>query len=322
MAETTIVLRSDPGIKRDGTKFDGNFYTDGQWVRWQRGLPRKIGGYKTTQKYLTEISRGFSTFTEQDFVYSHSGSKSKLERFTLDNTGNSSIVSDRTPTSYAATGSVTLNTGTAGDTVNTIKVNSVDIMSAAEAFDTSLDLTATHIAANITAHTSTPDYTAVAVGAVITITASTVGTGTNGYTVVSAATGITTTDANMAGGTNDALLVDDNNQWMFDYQYDSSGNQNYILAHVAPNLLSVCNSEGGQIFFGDVLGTSTLTSIALPADANCTGGIVSLHPYLFYYGTDGIIGWSVPGEPTTLDDVPWRFSDSWVLKSNLPSGEA
>ena len=304
MAETTIVLRSDPGIKRDGTKFDGNFYTDGQWVRWQRGLPRKIGGYKTTQKYLTEISRGFSTFTEQDFVYSHSGSKSKLERFTLDNTGNSSIVSDRTPASYAATGSVTLNTGTAGDTVNTIKVNSVDIMSAAEAFDTSLDLTATHIAANITAHTSTPDYTAVAVGAVITITASTVGTGTNGYTVVSAATGITTTDANMAGGTNDALLVDDNNQWMFDYQYDSSGNQNYILAHVAPNLLSVCNSEGGQIFFGDVLGTSTLTSITLPADANCTGGIVSLHPYLFYYGTDGIIGWSVPGEPTTLDDVP------------------
>ena len=69
MPNTTIVLRSEPGIKRDGTKFDGNFYTDGQWVRWQRGLPRKIGGYRVSQKYLTEISRGFSTFTQDRYVY-------------------------------------------------------------------------------------------------------------------------------------------------------------------------------------------------------------------------------------------------------------
>ena len=78
MPETTIVLKSEPGIKRDGTKFDGNFYTDGQWVRWQRGLPRKIGGYKATQKYLTEISRGFSNFTQMNFIYCHSGGATTL----------------------------------------------------------------------------------------------------------------------------------------------------------------------------------------------------------------------------------------------------
>ena len=64
----------------------------------------------------------------------------------------------------------------------------------------------------------------------------------------------------------------------------------------------IANDEGGQIFFGEVLGTGILKSITLPPDANCTGGIVSLHPYLFYYGTDGIIGWSVAGEPTNLTD--------------------
>jgi hypothetical protein len=41
-----MVLKSLPGIKRDGTKFEGEYYVDGQWVRWQRGLPRKIGGYQ------------------------------------------------------------------------------------------------------------------------------------------------------------------------------------------------------------------------------------------------------------------------------------
>lgn len=197
MAVSTIILRSDPGIKRDGTKFDGNNYTDGQWVRFQRSLPRKIGGYKSTQKYLTQISRGFSTFTQMNYIYCHSGSSTTLERFTIDSTGNSSVISDRTPASLE--------------------------------------------------------------------------------------------ESNL-------------NMWMFDYQYDSSTNQNYLLAHVSPNLASISNDQGGQIFFGEVLGTGTLNPVSLPADANCTGGIVSLHPYLFYYGTDGIIGWSVPGEPTNLDD--------------------
>jgi hypothetical protein len=90
---------------------------------------------------------------------------------------------------------------------------------------------------------------------------------------------------------------------MFDYQFDSSGNANYIIAHVAPNMDCICNDQGGQIFVGDVLGTTPLVSVTLPSGANVTGGVVSLHPYLFYYGTDGVIGWSMPGEPTNLTDL-------------------
>lgn len=298
MPDTTIILKSDPGIKRDGTKFEGNAYVDGQWVRWQRGLPRKMGGYRSTQKYLTEISRGFSNFTQMNYIYCHSGSENLIERFTIDGTGNSSIVTDRTPVAAPAVGTVTLTSGAAGS-VDDITVDGVSIMSGSVAYTVSLSATATAVAANITA--ASLGYSAAAVGPVITITAGVDGAEFNGNVAVDSTT-ITTTHTNMAGGTDD-IISSPYNEWMFDYQFDSSTNQNYLIAHVSPNLDCICNDQGGQIYFGEVRGTGELKSVKLPADANATGGIVSLHPYLFYYGTDGIIGWSKPGEPTNLTDL-------------------
>lgn len=313
MAESTIILKSNPGIKRDGTKFEGDFYTDGQWVRWQRGLPRKMGGYRSTQKYLTEISRGFSTFTQQNFVYCHSGGAASLERFTIDGTGNSSIITDRTPVAAAATATVTLTGGAAGS-VDTITVDGVDLLGAPVAFNTNLNTTAADIVTAINAGTGSHGYTATAASAVVTIAANiSEGSDPNGYVVAVTSTTITTTHTNMAGGSF-ALERSTRNIWMFDYQYDSSTSQNYLLAHVSPNMQCICNDEGGQIFFGEVLGTGDLKSVSLPSDANCTGGIVSLHPYLFYYGTDGIIGWSVPGEPTNLTGTGSGIARPWGQK--------
>jgi hypothetical protein len=313
MPITTVVLKSNPGIKRDGTKFEGDFYVDGQWVRWQRALPRKMGGYRSTQKYLQQISRGFTSFTQQNFVYCHSGGSSTLDRFTIDATINSSIVTARTPVNVAATATVTLTGGAAGS-VGMITVNSVNIMSGSVAFTTNLATTAAAVASNINAYTSSPEYTAVAVGPVITISAaSAAGSDPNGYVVAVTATTITYTKTNMANGSF-ALTNSADNMWMFDYQYDSSSNNNYIIAHVAPNQTCICNDQGGQIFFGDVLGTDKLVSVSLPPDANATGGIVSLHPYLFYYGTDGIIGWSKAGEPTNLTGTGSGLARVWGQK--------
>lgn len=311
MPDTTMILRSEPGIKRDGTKFDGNFYTDGQWVRFQRGLPRKVGGYRSISKYLSEISRGFNSFTQQSVQYCHSGSRNYLERFTIDTSGNCSIISDRTP-AIAATGSVTLTGGAAGS-VNSITVNGVAITSGAVAFATSLSVTATNVAANINAYTSVPNYTAIAVGAVITITASTAGTGSNGFVVVANTTTITTTKTNMSGGV-DLLVDSEYNQWMFQTAYDASTTANSLIAHVAPNLSCVCNDEGGQIFYGDLLGTDPLAEITIPAGANATGGIVMMFPYLMYYGTAGVIGWSVPGTPSDLSGSGSGIARVWGQK--------
>lgn len=91
-------------------------------------------------------------------------------------------------------GTVDLTGGVSGS-VDGIEVNGVEIMSGAENFDTNLTDTATNVAANITANTSNPDYTATSSGTLITIKSV---IGGNGFTVVASVTTITTTDVNMS----------------------------------------------------------------------------------------------------------------------------
>lgn len=328
MAVSTTLIGSQPGIKRDGTSFDGEHYIDGQWVRFQRGKPRKIWGFRSISKFLQEISRGITCWAENHYQYCLSGSENYLESFSVDNGGNASIITDRTPGAYAA-GTLTLTGGGSGS-VNTVTVNGVTVTSGAVAYVTSLSATATAVAANITAHTSSPNYTATAVGAIITITATVMDMVTNGYVVAATTTTITTSATPMAGG-GTPLDVSPLNMWMFDYQYSPSDVKNYVIAHVGQNLECSYADTGGQIFYGEAVSSDKLVEIALPANMNATGGIVVLHPYLVYYGSNGMIGWSVPGDPTDLSGSgsgqarPWsqKFIKGLPLRAgggNSPAG--
>jgi len=51
-------LAVPPGIKRDGTYFETDEYTDGVWCRFQRGVPKKMGGYRSIFTSLVGIYRG------------------------------------------------------------------------------------------------------------------------------------------------------------------------------------------------------------------------------------------------------------------------
>ena len=62
-----------PGIQRDGTALASNRYTDGEWVRFQRGLPRKIGGYTGSFLNATGISRGMHMAAANGLNYVVSG---------------------------------------------------------------------------------------------------------------------------------------------------------------------------------------------------------------------------------------------------------
>lgn len=193
MAEQIVQIRSAPGIKRDGTKFEGDQYVDGQWVRFQRGLPRKIGGYRSINKFLRGLPRALHEYTQDLQTYVHAGSADRLERFFIDGTYNTSVITDRTPSS-----------------------------------------------------------------------------------------GFTAADGNL---------------WQFATAYDTT-NGNQIVAQVAPNLNCICNSDGGALFVGDLLGTSALTQVTLvPANFSVTGGVVALPPYTFAFGNDGYAAWSVPNKP-------------------------
>ena len=193
MAEQIVQISSKPGIKRDGTKFEGDQYVDGQWVRFQRGLPRKMGGYRSINKFLRGLPRALAEYTQDLQTYVHAGSADRLERFFIDGTYNTSVITDRTPAS--------------------------------------------------------------------------------GFT------------------------VDNGNMWQFATAYDTT-NGNQIVAQVAPNLNCICNSSGGALFVGDLLGTSALTQVTtVPANFNVTGGVVTLPPYTFAFGNDGYAAWSVPNDP-------------------------
>lgn len=98
-----------------------------------------------------------------------------------------------------ATGTVTLTAGSSG-TINAT-VNGVTV-GTATSFNTSLEQTARDFADAINAHTSSPDYTAQAAGAIVTIKAGAgTGTGPNGFVVAAVVTGtITASTTDMAGG--------------------------------------------------------------------------------------------------------------------------
>ena len=97
-----IIIRPQPGIKRDGTKFEGNFYVDGQWCRFQRGLPRKMGGYRALQDRLDGIARGMHIHNHNGFTYVHVGTSDGVFRFRLSQNGNSSIVTNRSDPAYVS----------------------------------------------------------------------------------------------------------------------------------------------------------------------------------------------------------------------------
>ena len=93
---------SAPGIRRDGTLFDGREHTDGQWVRWQRGKPRKMGGYNQVSRRLSGIVRGLDAFPDDGNIYVRMGSQSVLEVVTVNaSTGVATVVSDVTPAAFA-----------------------------------------------------------------------------------------------------------------------------------------------------------------------------------------------------------------------------
>ena len=97
---TPIPLTSQPGIKRDGTIWEGQNYSDGVWCRFDaRALPKKMGGYSAIANTLPEVSRGLDAFPlgATDFV--HSGGQDFLNQIQVLFDSTLGGQTDRTPTS-------------------------------------------------------------------------------------------------------------------------------------------------------------------------------------------------------------------------------
>lgn len=103
MVTRPVHIQSLAGIKRDGTRLQGDYYIDGQWCRFQRGLPRKMGGYVQLSTSISGLSRGMYTFSANNNLYLHTGSGNALERMTIAyEDGIASAVTNRTPAGFSA----------------------------------------------------------------------------------------------------------------------------------------------------------------------------------------------------------------------------
>lgn len=98
--EVTYILVPQPGIKRDGTLLEGEFCSDGQWVRFQRGKAKKMGGYRRVTDNLTGPVRKFILWSRKQVNACVSFSQSKIETLLVDNNFIGNDINDRTPAGF------------------------------------------------------------------------------------------------------------------------------------------------------------------------------------------------------------------------------
>lgn len=193
MPELPVKIRSQPGIKRDGTQLEGENYIDGQWCRFQRGRPRKMGGYQSVSETVPEFARGMESFSADGQRFLHIGGESQVTQYVISSNGTLSAQNDRTPAGFV----------------------------------------------------SEPDHL-----------------------------------------------------WQFDHFYDGVTFTTDIIAHPGRNLTNIDSTAETDIFIGSAIDSAILTDATL---ASVSGGIVTLGPYLMFYGNSGQIGWSMVNDPTTID---------------------
>jgi hypothetical protein len=209
MAIQPYTIKSLPGIKRDGTKLENGFYVDGQWCRFQRGLPRKMFGYRRLSNQMPEVSRGLNGYNQDGTLHLMSGGQSYLTQFEINTAGNVTGIFNRTPS---------------------------------------------------------------------------------------------------------AFVPDANNLWTFDVSFDSVGVTAgaYIFAHPGKNLAQIDSTATSDLYWGLVNGTGLLTANTAPA---VSGGAVSLYPYVFVYGSDGYVAWSVANDPN--DWISTGSGDAYITSQKI-----
>jgi len=304
------------GIQRDGTVFDANTYNDGRWVRFQRGRPRKMGGYRAIVQNAHGYSRGIYVNSVDGNNQVFNGYDDGLEVVNIDSDGIGSGINQFTFTGPL----LTLNTLVGG----TSYVN------------------ATYTAVPLTGGSGTGAKATIVVsgGAVTSVTITTIG---NDYVVGNT---LSASNTNLGGSgsgfsikvaTITTFTANDLNLWQFDSSFDSQGSGNQLLiAHAGQNLAQIDSTALSPVLAGDIFGLtlSPLVDSSGTAPTNeiieVAGGVVVLHPYVFVYGDNGLIKNCVAGDPydwNGADSNETNVASTKIVKglpvrggSNAPSG--
>jgi hypothetical protein len=250
MTEKVFALDTKPGIQRDGTVFAKDFYNDGQWVRFQRGLPRKIGGYKQITNQMQGPSRGMWVNPTNNFTSVFSGYSDGLQVLVIDNNGVGSGINNVT---FAAA------SFTASD------LNMWQFDGFYDVLGQGVSVVVAHPGQNLAAIDNTTN-TPVLAGDINGYSLRKVGVFTDSVTTVNTSTTVTLAAAN-------ALI----------------GAGQTITGAGIPANTTVVSVTGTSVVISNAATASATVTATFDNNVAVSGGVVSLHPYLFVYGNNGLI---------------------------------
>jgi len=294
------------GIKRDGTQFQNDRYTDGVWCRFQRGEPKKIGGFSTLFTSFSGIYRGMINIPYNGVNYVFAGNANTLDVFTTGTTyGNGSGPYASIPLPGSVFANVTSNTTTQvvvpGDATITFGVGTEFIIT----------------------QTGTP--------VVYTITGSTYAAGPPAHTTINftpAAPSGTITKIWL----NDVIFEPDaRNDWQFDAQFSPAGGQLSLFAHPGKNLQNIDSGVTSQIMVGNVAPDPNnqyfLTGLCDSQGQNPTykpisvdGGVCVLYPFIFAYGSHGFLANNNVSQ-TYADQNFYDWNGTFANQTNVSSSK-
>jgi hypothetical protein len=317
MVKKVFTIDTLPGVQRDGTIFDMNFYTDARWVRFQRGRPRKVGGYRAIVSNANGYSRGIYVNSVDGVNSVFNGYNNGLEVVNINNLGIGSGVNQFTFTGLI----LTLNTLVGGTLYTNGTYTNVTLTGGS---GSGAKATIVVAGATVTTVTLTAAGNGYAVGNTLSATAATIGGTGSGFSIKVATI-------------NDGFTESDLNLWQFDSTFDSQGSGNQLLlAHAGQNLEQIDQTTVTPVLAGNINGTTLSplrdTSGTTPTGdvIEVAGGVVVLHPYVFVYGDNGLIKNCVAGDPFDWngpDSNETNVASTKIVKglpvrggSNAPSG--
>jgi hypothetical protein len=216
------------GIKRDGTQFQNDQYTDGVWCRFQRGDPKKMGGYRTLFTSNTGVYRGMVSQPYNGVNYIFAGNYKELDVFTCG-------------INYGVGSGPFATTILPGTVPFTLVSNTTSTFTIAGNVTSSFP-TGTKVIFNqatpVTYTTTTAVYTTP--NTVVTVTGTIAGSPTTAWL------------NNTPVFTPDQTLNPYRLTWQFDSQFSPQGDQLQIFAHPGYNLIDIDNGVPSQVLVGNI----------------------------------------------------------------------